>query len=558
MERTSPAPALLCTMLLWLCLLPALAPQAQAQEGGNANMREVIEAEQQAEQLTEEMAGANPRSLDSMSTPLETVLGLRQAMRAHDYDRASRFLDTRYLPDDMAEYSPEQLVRSLILVWNQQNIVDLSSLSDAPEGNLKDDLPSHRELLGHVTISTGEIPIYLQWVPDGQGNRVWKLANATVVQIPMLWDELGYSPVAVFLATHLPDFEFLGMDNWQVIATVLILLLSWPLATLLSGLLARIALLIPNRFPLGIQRFFRVPFRFFLFIIIARTLIGQLKMSLAARIVLDSSGLDYIAFTVLLLGLMSLVRDYNIRRLEHAGNTQYVALLRPFTTMLKVVAVTVIALVWAEQAGYNMSTILAGLGVGSLAVALAAQKTLENVIGAVTLYTARPVKPGDFCRFGDIYGTIVEIGLRSTVIRTLNRTLVLIPNSVFSSSEIENFTERDYIRYFCQLRVQLVPREEMETLLRELTETFTGNDKVKADTVSLRLERIEDASAILRLDAGIATTNFFEYLEIAEGLNLQLIEHIETSGSRFTGPGQMLQVAQIVESSVQQVPGDSD
>jgi MscS family membrane protein len=80
-----------------------------------------------------------------------------------------------------------------------------------------------------------------------------------------------------------------------------------------------------------------------------------------------------------------------------------------------------------------MSTIIAGLGVGSLAVALAAQKTLENVIGAITLYSARPVNPGDLCRFGNIVGVVEEIGLRSTLIRTLNRTMLAVPNSVFSS-----------------------------------------------------------------------------------------------------------------------------
>lgn len=87
-----------------------------------------------------------------------------------------------------------------------------------------------------------------------------------------------------------------------------------------------------------------------------------------------------------------------------AGSTPLSSLLAlreaPFTTILQILVIIVIALFWAERAGYNMSTILAGLGVGSLAVALAAQKTLENVIGAIALYTARPAKAGDFCRLG--------------------------------------------------------------------------------------------------------------------------------------------------------------
>ena len=112
-----------------------------------------------------------------------------------------------------------------------------------------------------------------------------------------------------------------------------------------------------------------------------------------------------------------------------------------------------------------MSTILAGLGVGSLAVALAAQKTLENLIGAVTLYAARPVSPGDFCRLGTVVGTVEEIGLRSTTIRTLNRTLVVIPNSVFSSVDIENYSVRDRIRFYQELRLNLATPEQLTDAL---------------------------------------------------------------------------------------------
>lgn len=548
----------LCAALVLLTGLGTpLTVCAQATGERDVSMRELIEEEQQADALIKQKSLDKPGGTVSMSTPLESMLGLRAAIRDNDLRAAGKYLDMRYLPEDVADYRPEELIKELALVWRQQNIVDVSILSDSPEGHLDDDLPSYRDLIGYVTVSGGEIPVYLQRVPDGRGGKVWKLSNATVEQIPLMWDELGYSPLALYLSEVLPDFQIMGMDNFQALATLLIVLLAWPVATLLSALLSRIALLIPNHFPDGIQRFFRVPFRIFLFILIARLLIGELRLSLAARIMLESSGLDFIAFTILLLGLMSLVRDYHIQRLLHLGRVQYVALLRPFTTILKLLAVTIIALVWAERAGYNMTTILAGLGVGSLAVALAAQKTMENLIGALTLYAARPVNPGDLCRFGNIIGFVEEIGLRSTTIRTLNRSLVMVPNSMFSSTEIENISARDRIRYFSELRLALVPRAEMQALLDDLTAIFREHPLVVADTVSLRFERIEDATAVLRIDAGIGTTDYQAYLRAAEELNLQIVERIEHSGSRFTGPGQMLQMAQIEESAVQQTQPES-
>jgi MscS family membrane protein len=540
--------AALCIVLLG----PAFVC-AQDGAGQNVSAREILESQQAEEQLVAEKVQANPAGSAAPSTPLSALLSLREAMRVNDYEKAGEFLDRRYLPEELEKYTDEDMLKALSYVWNQQNITNLAEISDDPEGNLNDGLPDYREQIGSVTISTGEIPIYLQRIPDGQGGKVWKLSNATVAQIPQMWEELGYSPLADYLRENLPEFSFMGMDNWQLLGTILFFLVAWPLALLTSYVLMRIALLIPNRFPLGIQRFFRLPMRLFLFVFIARLLIGELGLSLTARILLESSGMDYIAWTVLLLGLMSLLRDYQIRKMQHAGNTHYVALLKPFTTIMKIITVTIIALYWAKSAGYDMSTILAGLGVGSLAVALAAQKTLENIIGAVTLYTARPVSAGDFCRFGTITGTVEEIGLRSTLIRTMDRTMVVIPNSVFSAQEIENYSQRDRIRYFRKFHLQLNSAEQLRFVLAELRKIFLAHPQVLQETVSVRFEDIQDANAILRLDAGVDTTDFQTFLGVAEDLNLRVVETVLDTGAIFSGPGQLVQFSEMKSASAEQL-----
>ena len=239
------------------------------------------------------------------------------------------------------------------------------------------------------------------------------------------------------------------------------------------------------------------------------------------------------------MGLLSLLRDYQIRKMQHAGNAHYVALLKPFTTILKVITVTIIALFWAKQAGYDMSTILAGLGVGSLAVALAAQKTLENVIGAITLYTARPVSAGDFCRFGTVMGVVEEIGLRSTTIRTLDRSLLVIPNSMFSSVEIENFSKRDRIRYYKRYQMEVPSSATMQQILENVRTIMNEHELVIDETISVRFETIVDANAILRLDAGVNTVDYQEYLAVAETLNLGILDIAERAGARFTGPARL-------------------
>jgi len=547
---------------LFLCLallaVPALAqdgepenPEPAAAEievQPDTSMREILEAEEKAEQLVQEKEESTPRGQLTGKTPLEAMLLMREATKAKDWDSAAKFLDTRYLPEELEQWEPRELLRALGYVFGQQNIIDITKLSDDPQGDLDDGLPSYRDQIGSVLISSGEVPIYLQRVPDGKGGKVWKVSNATAAKIPEMWEELGYSPVAIYISKLLPEMRFMGMDNWQLAATVMFFIIAWPLAALASYLLMRVALLIPNGFPKGIERFFRFPVRLFLFIFFARILIDQLGLSLTARVYLESSGVDYIAYTVLLLGTMSLVRDYQIRKMERDGKAHYAALLRPFTTIAKTLVITGIALFWADQAGYNMTTILAGLGVGSLAVALAAQKTLENVIGAITLYTAQPVKPGDFCRFGTIKGTVEEIGLRSTIIRTLNRTLLVVPNSIFSSVEVENYTSRDRIRYYREVQLQMSTADQLRVILGRLRELFYAHPMVLQETVSVRFEHIDAATTRLRIDAGVPTRDFQEYLAIAEDLNLHIVELVHNSGAIFSGPGQVLQVREFYQA----------
>ncbi len=526
--------------LLSLLITAAAWAQPAVQEPG-VSARELLEAEKQVEELVERRTSTDTTAANEQATPLAAMLGLRAAIRANDYDAFGKFLDRRYIDEELESYTDQQLLKALSYVFNRQNIIDLTALSDSPDGRRNDGLPEYRDQIGTVNLVKESIPVYLQRVPDGKGGSVWKLSNATVSRIPDMWNELGYSDTALRLGQWLPDFHVMGMENWQVAGLLLFFLLAWPLASLISYLLMRIALLIPNRFPLGIQQFFRRPMRFFIFILIARLLIDKLGLSMTASILLDSSGIDYIAFTVLLMGLLSLLRDYQIRKMQHAGNTHYVALLKPFTIIAKILVITIIALYWAKQAGFDMSTILAGLGVGSLAVALAAQKTLENLIGAITLYTARPVSAGDLCRFGDVVGVVEEIGLRSTIIRTLDRSIVVIPNSMFSSVEIENFSRRDRIRFYRHFRFEVPTPDQMRSILAAVRALLQSHEQVVDDTVSVRFENIVDANAVLRVDAAVATTDYQTFLWVAEEINLGMLDIVSRAGAHFTGPAQLHQ-----------------
>jgi len=188
-------------------------------------------------------------------------------------------------------------------------------------------------------------------------------------------------------------------------------------------------------------QFIRVPLRLFLFFVFINMSIGSLGLNLSTKVWLESGIFNYLAGIFLALGIIELIMAVVINK--SIKNEQSLAIIRPLITILKIVTVIIIILSWLEKAGYNVATVLTGLGIGSLAVALAAQKTLENVFGAFTLYLAKPIQAGDYCQFDNVSGTVEEVGLRSTRIRKLDRSVVFVPNSVFASSSVVNFSEID-------------------------------------------------------------------------------------------------------------------
>ena len=534
---------------IFTSLLLLSAPLCFAQNGsGSASAAELLESERRAEILVTERAltGFQP---GFARTPLEAVVGIRDAIKRGSFTEAASYLDLRYLSDEVAERDPKQLVRGLAFVWTQQNVINLTTISDLPEGDINDDLPHYRDQIGAVTLRQEVVPVYLQRVPGDDNEKVWRFSNTTVERIPDMWAELGYSPAVVWVGNFMPLFDILGMQNWQFTLIVLALVINWFLAGFFARVLCYFSLKIPNDFPSGIQRFWAIPARLVIYLLLMRVVISQLGLSLMTQVYLQSSGVDYIVITIAIAGTITLLRDYKIRELEAKGDLQYIALLKPLTVIVKILVFITAILMWASHAGFNVSTIIAGLGVGSLAVALAAQKTLENVIGAITLYSARPVSPGDFCRFGNITGTVEEIGLRSVTLRTPDRTLITIPNAMFSAADIENISDRDRIRYYKHLQLQMPTSAQLQVILGELRAMFAAHAKVLQDTVSIRLENIEAATAVVRIEAGIMTQDFQIYLAIAEDLNLRIIELVHHNGAIFSGPGQVLQVRDFHQAS---------
>jgi MscS family membrane protein len=187
--------------------------------------------------------------------------------------------------------------------------------------------------------------------------------------------------------------------------------------------------------------------------------------------------------------------------------------------------------------GYNTSTILAGLGVGGLAVALAAQKTIENLFGGVSVIGDRPVLVGDVCRFGDRTGTVMHIGLRSTRIRTPERTIISVPNGQFSTMALENISGRDKIWFHPTLNLRRdTTTAQLSQVLASCREVLAGEPKVETGKIPVRFIGVGAYSLDVEINAYVKTPDYDEFLAIQQELLLKLLKAVEAAGTALAVP----------------------
>ena len=196
-----------------------------------------------------------------------------------------------------------------------------------------------------------------------------------------------------------------------------------------------------------------------------------------------------------------------------------------------------VIVIGAQIIGIPLAPVLAGLGIGGLALALSAQTTVENFIGGMTLFADRPVRLGEMVKFGDKFGEVEEIGVRSTRIRTLARTLVTIPNAEFSKLHLENFTKRDKIRFYTRLRLPLdTTPDQLRYILIEIRKLLYAHPKVLQDPARVRFVEFGEYSMDLEVFAYINVLDYGEYLEISEDLYLRMLELLVQAGSGLAVP----------------------
>ncbi|NOR79324.1 MAG: mechanosensitive ion channel [Methyloprofundus sp.] len=526
--------------LVFIFMLMLAAPAfSQDQTVDAPTVKQMLKADTIAEIEDDVPRTKAPYDRLNRGTPRSSVMSLAAAIKQGDHKHLMDFMDMRQVPRHIADQGPE-LIRKLKIIADRIFWMGPENLSIEPTGHLDDGLPSYRDRVATINTPEGPVDILMQRVPgDKKGVYIWKISNQTVMDIPRLYELYGYGELGDRLSKVFPEFKGLVLQPWQLVILIGIVLFSYCIAWFLTWM--TILLLKRGKSPRAdrLQEFFKGPVRFMILVVIFRNYFYLIAPSLKVNALFEAKSLYIVAFSWLLIGVVNLFISRLVDRMEQGGNIHGSLMLRPAARAGKVIVILIAIMVWLDNMGFSISTLLAGLGVGSIAIALAAQKSIENLIGAITLYSAQPIRVGEFCRVGNAVGTIEEIGLRATQLRTLDHTLINIPNGSLANMEIENISQRQKIlyRHKIRLRADSTPEQLREVLksIRQLLDTHSRIDPVPA---RVRFKEFGEYSLDLEVFAYLNTMDYNEYLEIAEDLNIQIIDVIAQAGTSIAVPVQ--------------------
>ena len=477
-------------------------------------------------------------------TPTGSILGFLQASQSGDYSIAAQYLQ---MSPARRQAQGEQLANQLNAVMNSKRVFNgrVGGFTLA-EGVPQEGVPLGRQRLGTLSSGDVEVDLDLVRVSDPSSGKIWLISSDTLTKIPELYDQVEARQVESKLPNVLVKNQIGGVPLWQWLA----MLVALPVAAGIGWLLLFL-LEIPVRWwarrrgQLDVANWRSVSGPAWL---LTGTLAHQVFVRYLGVALLPRHYYFQITSIALILSATWIAWRFvrwSLRRVRtralargHAGTGSLMLLGE---RILKAVIFALGVLAILGNLGFNMSTALAGLGIGGLAIGFGAQQTIANLFGGVAVLGDEVFRVGDVCRFGDRTGVVEDIGLRSTRIRTDERTLVAIPNGTVATINLENLSRRDKILFKTTLGLRPESKaDHVRFVLAEIRRLLYSHPKVDTKSVRVRLIDIAGAALSLEVFAYILTTDFNEYAAVREDLLLRIMDVMEDSGGGLALPSQTL------------------
>ena len=483
-------------------------------------------------------------------TPRGAFLGFVEAS-----ERGNRAVAAEYLqwPRQTMPIDREEAADELRFILNHGFEGNLDRLSRDPGGITNDGLPPDRDRAGTAVLSNGErVDIHLTRVVQSTGPALWMISADTISDIPRMYEHAGLPQVERRLPRFLTSASFGEMPLWVPIA----LLAAVPVLYFVSRLVlwaiiecVRMVLRFRgHRGPIRRSREWLAlsrPSAFLLTLGLHRLLSPMVGIPLLHRQYYSRT------VTVLLIGgivwllwrAVDLVAERMRDRLkpDHPRTAQSVYVLG--RRLMKGVVAAFALLAGLAAFGVNLTATLAGLGIGGVALAFASQRTLENVFGGIFVLSDRSIVVGDVCQIGKYTGEVVDVGLRSMQLRTVNRTVVYVPNGTLATMEVENLSRRDkfLFQHIVGLRYETT-LEQVGRVQGEIRAMLTGDARIEQDTHRVRLVRFGSYSLDIDVFAYVKAADFPSFLAVQEELLTRIMGTVKSAGTGLAFPSQTMYV----------------
>jgi len=490
-------------------------------------------------------------------TPRSMVSGLINALAEPDYDRAAQYLNLPSASNRQRTTAITQARNFHALLDNGGSLDTFVALSNDPNGKFDDDLPPEQERVGEVTIEGKKTPILLERSAEGE-HQVWRIARSTL-------DQIAAAARRAPVAADVPDknqFIIAGapLKDWAMLIGLGILIFGglWMLSALIVAGMRKLVADPPAN---GVYRFLEAalpPLSLVIAVGVFYTWAEELPVAIVARTtLLRYTGIvTVIAVVWFGLRLVDAIAELAIARMQRSQRRQIVAVITLARRGVKILLLIMSGIGILGTFGIDVTTGIAALGIGGIALALGAQKTVENLVGSVTVIADRPLQVGDFVKVGDVVGTVEDVGIRSTRIRTGERTVVTIPNGDLSARQIENFAARD--RFLFNPVIAVNPNTSAAKLREAIgiVQHVLAAQKNMAEGARARLGSINERAFNIEVFSYIDVREFDTQVIIREELLLTIYERLEAAGIGLAFPNQgiMLSPEQIAATRARSAP----
>lgn len=478
-------------------------------------------------------------------TPRHTVQGFIGALGENDYLLASNYLNLS------KSDNPTTIVRQFkqALDAGGRFQPDLQ-INNTPEGNLTDQLPSNQENVGAINVGEKNVPLLLERVVSEQGEKYWQFSTDTLSSVPEVIEDYQPTLVSRYTIDSLEGKKLLGYELVDLVAALAMIISSFLLTYIMVWLsyhLLRISYPRVRGVPLPFPNKVILPLSVVIMALILSEVMVYAGVSVTLREPVNrfTEIASWVAITWLLLRIVDALFTRAVNLSYKKNHTERVSILGLLRKVVKALLLIFAVIVIFGNLGFDLTTGIAALGVGGLALALGAQKTIENLVGSVVVVADSPVRIGDYCSFGTQAGTVIDIGIRSSRVRTLDRTVVTVPNSDFSSMQIENYTSRDMFHFLHNLYIKRnADIDVIFKMVKDLDKFLNDHELTNQEWNQANILELRQDCYIIQLRAYVNSFDVIEFYGKQDTLLVEILTLVKKYKVEHALPTQQLIVNQ--------------